>query len=109
MGALLRSGWSTGACILYNVWQARIGSRPVQNPTIYEMPRNVIDFNVTKTVGQKFEVRFSKQDIRNQLRTFRAGLRNRDADRTKTGNRYVRSSLFTLRDLNFRPNPTNTN
>ncbi len=52
---------------LYNVFGKRVfavGS--VLNPTIYEMPRNVIDFNVTKSIGQRFEVRFSAQDILNQ-------------------------------------------
>jgi hypothetical protein len=55
------------ANILYNVFGKRIfavGS--TENPTIYEMPRHVIDLNITKTIGKKFEVRASFQDLLNQ-------------------------------------------
>ncbi|MBD0258858.1 MAG: carboxypeptidase-like regulatory domain-containing protein, partial [Cytophagales bacterium] len=52
--------------VLYNVFGKRVfavGS--LENPTIYEMPRNVLDFNVTKSVGQKLDIRFSAQDVLN--------------------------------------------
>jgi len=52
---------------LYNVFGKRVFAvGTIENPTIYEMPRNVIDFNVTKTIGRKLEVRFNAQDILNQ-------------------------------------------
>ncbi len=52
---------------LYNVFGRRVFAVGTEaNPTIYEMPRNVIDFNVTKTIGRKLEVRFSAQDVLNQ-------------------------------------------
>ncbi len=52
---------------LYNVFGKRVFAVGTEtNPTIYEMPRNVVDFNITKTIGQKLEVRFSAQDILNQ-------------------------------------------
>jgi hypothetical protein len=53
--------------VLYNVFGKRVfavGS--LEEPTIYEMPRSVVDFNITKNIGPKLEVRFSAQDILNQ-------------------------------------------
>jgi hypothetical protein len=52
---------------LYNVFGKRLFAvGTLNNPTIYEMPRNVLDLNITKTLGQKFEVRLNIQDILNQ-------------------------------------------
>lgn len=53
---------------LYNVYGRRIfqvGDNDIQ-PTIYEMPRNVIDLNVIKSLGQRFELRLGIQDLLNQ-------------------------------------------
>ncbi len=56
------------ANVLYNV----IGSRVflvgdgVVSPTVYEMPRNVIDLNLSKELKKKIEAKLSIQDILNQ-------------------------------------------
>mgnify|MGYP002777784630 CR=1 FL=1 len=59
-------GWQ--ANLLYNVFGPRIfavGDK-INNPTIYEMPRHVVDFNVSKVFKKRLEVRLSIQDILNQ-------------------------------------------
>ena len=54
------------ANLLYNVAGPRIFAVGNQNqPTIYEMPRNVIDLNISRTFKNKFEVRLGIQDILN--------------------------------------------
>lgn len=53
--------------ILYNVAGARIfavGNQ--QNPTVYEMPRGVLDINISKRVQQQLEFRLGIQDILNR-------------------------------------------
>ncbi|MDX5419087.1 MAG: TonB-dependent receptor [Hymenobacteraceae bacterium] len=53
--------------MLYNVIGTRIfavGSN--LRPTVYELPRNVIDFSVTKAFGQNLELKAGIQDILNQ-------------------------------------------
>jgi len=58
------SGWQ--ANILYNVAGPRIfivGN--IDAPTIYEMPRNVVDINIAKTFAKKYEVRLGIQDLLN--------------------------------------------
>ncbi len=53
---------------MYNVFGKRIfavGDKDL-NPTQYEMPRNQIDFTVTKQLGQHFELKFGIQDVLNQ-------------------------------------------
>ncbi|MDX5346677.1 MAG: TonB-dependent receptor [Hymenobacteraceae bacterium] len=53
--------------LLYNVIGRRIFAvGNVQNPTIYEMPRNVIDLAVTKSFGKHLEIKAGVQDILNQ-------------------------------------------
>ncbi|MCS7004392.1 MAG: TonB-dependent receptor [Cytophagales bacterium] len=52
--------------ILYNVFGQRIFA--VGNntyPTIYELPRNVIDINISKTLGKKVEFKFGINDLLN--------------------------------------------
>ena len=49
----------------------RIGERVVivgvpGIPEVYEMPRSLVDFNISKTIGEYFTVRFSASDILNQ-------------------------------------------
>jgi TonB-dependent receptor len=61
-----KQGWQVN--LLYNVIGRRIfavGDRSVQ-PTIYEMPRNVIDLTVTKKIGNHIEARVGIQDLLNQ-------------------------------------------
>lgn len=59
------SGWQGN--ILYNVFGQRIFTvGNIDNPNIYEMPRHVVDLNVTKQVGKQLEFRFGVQDILNQ-------------------------------------------
>ena len=58
------SGWQYN--LLYNVAGPRIflvGN--IDDPTTYEMPRHVVDFNISKTIKQQFEVRLGIQDILN--------------------------------------------
>ncbi|AQG81527.1 TonB-dependent receptor [Spirosoma montaniterrae] len=60
-----KSGWQGN--ILYNVFGQRIFTvGNIQNPTVYEMPRHVVDINVTKQVGKSLELRLGIQDILNQ-------------------------------------------
>jgi len=54
--------------VLYNVVGKRIfmvGDKEVQ-PTVYEMPRHVIDLNIIKSIGQRMEVKLGIQDLLNQ-------------------------------------------
>jgi TonB-dependent receptor len=53
--------------MLYNVIGKRIflvGN--YRNPTVYEMPRNVIDLTITKSIGNRLEIKGGIQDILNQ-------------------------------------------
>ena len=64
-----RSGWQGN--LLYNVAGPRIFAvGNVDNPTIYEMPRHVVDFNISKTLAKQFEVRLGIQDLLNQYVRF---------------------------------------
>jgi outer membrane receptor protein involved in Fe transport len=64
-----------------NAWQANlmynvIGSRVflvgdgVVSPSVYEMPRNVIDLNLSKSINDKLEIKLGVQDILNQAFRF---------------------------------------
>lgn len=60
-----QNGWQ--ANILYNVSGPRIFAvGNVNSPTVYEMPRNVIDLNVSKNFNKRWEVRLGIQDLLNQ-------------------------------------------
>lgn len=53
--------------VLYNIYGPRIfavGTR--NNPTIYELPRSVIDLNISKTFNKQLDVRLGIQDVLNQ-------------------------------------------
>ncbi|GHA68991.1 TonB-dependent receptor [Pontibacter akesuensis] len=53
--------------LLYNVIGKRIFTvGDDQTPTVYEMPRNVLDLSLTKGFGKHFEVKAGIQDILNQ-------------------------------------------
>lgn len=59
------SGWQ--ANVLYNVFGPRIFAvGNAENPTIYEMPRHVVDLNVSKIIKKRMELRLGIQDILNQ-------------------------------------------
>lgn len=63
------SGWQGN--ILYNVFGQRIFTvGNLQNPTVYEMPRHVVDLNLTKQFNKKLELRLGIQDILNQYVRF---------------------------------------
>ncbi len=54
------------ANLLYNVIGPRIVIVGVPGiPEVWEMPRNTLDFTITKTFGKHFDVRFSVQNILN--------------------------------------------
>lgn len=60
-----KSGWQWNA--LYNVFGQRIFAvGNMENPTVYEMPRHVIDLNVSKRFNNKLELRLGIQDLLNQ-------------------------------------------
>ncbi|NID09930.1 TonB-dependent receptor [Fibrivirga algicola] len=60
-----KSGWQGN--LLYNVFGQRIFAvGNVDVPTIYEMPRHVVDLNLTKTFNNRIELRLGIQDILNQ-------------------------------------------
>ncbi len=85
---------------LYNVFGKRIFAvGTLENPTIYEMPRNVVDLNITKSIGQKFEIRANIQDIFNQRVRLEQDF-NRDGKITGSDKQTVRSlrrgQYFTL-------------
>jgi TonB-dependent receptor len=64
-----RTNWQ--ANLLYNIFGQRIfavGNR--ENPTIYEMPRHVIDLNISKKFTRNLELRFGIQDVLNQPARF---------------------------------------
>ena len=59
------SGWQWNA--LYNIFGQRIFAvGNMENPTVYEMPRNVIDLNISKKIKEQLEIRLGIQDILNQ-------------------------------------------
>ncbi|GAB3771001.1 TonB-dependent receptor [Spirosoma horti] len=58
------SGWQYN--VLYNVAGPRIflvGN--IEDPTTYEMPRHVVDFNISKSFNKQLELRLGIQDIFN--------------------------------------------
>ena len=62
----INRGWQVNA--LYNVVGQRIflvGDNEVQ-PTVYEMPRNVIDLNIIKAIGEHLQLKIGVQDLLNQ-------------------------------------------
>ncbi len=62
----VNSGWQVN--VLYNVVGQRIflvGDKEVQ-PTVYEMPRNIIDLNIIKALGEHWQVKVGVQDLLNQ-------------------------------------------
>lgn len=63
------SGWQWN--VLYNVFGQRIFTvGNSQNPTIYELPRHVVDLNLTKQFNKKIELRLGVQDLLNQAVRF---------------------------------------
>jgi hypothetical protein len=64
--------------VLYNVVGKRIfvAGDKLGNQTIYEMPRNVLDINITKTFGKFIEVRMGISDLLNQSFRFTTDTNN---------------------------------
>ncbi|QMW01423.1 TonB-dependent receptor [Spirosoma foliorum] len=100
-----KSGWQ--ANVLYNVFGQRIfavGNR--NNPTIYEMPRNVVDLNLTKQVNNKLELRLGIQDVLNQYVRFAqdfnhdgkigSDVTSQSADADQVLRKFKRGSYYTL-------------
>lgn len=52
--------------LLYNVIGKRLVVVGLDNPDVYEMPRNVFDLMITKNVGEHFQIKGGIQDILNQ-------------------------------------------
>lgn len=64
-----KSGWQGN--ILYNVFGQRVFAvGNTQNPTIYEMPRHVVDLNLSRTLANRIELRLGIQDLLNQYVRF---------------------------------------
>jgi outer membrane receptor protein involved in Fe transport len=85
--------------IFYNVFGKRI-SRVGSNifPTVYEMPRNMIDATISKTIGEKITLKVGAQNILNaRFRFFQDSDRNREIggiDQLITG--YQRGAYYTV-------------
>lgn len=93
--------------VLYNVFGQRIFAvGNVESPTVYEMPRHVVDLNISKTFNKQFEVRLGIQDILNQpvrfaqdfSRDARIGsdVTSRSAGADQDIRKFRRGSYFTL-------------
>jgi outer membrane receptor protein involved in Fe transport len=85
---------------LYNIFGKRLFAvGTIANPSIYEMPRGVLDLNITKSLGQKFELRLNFQDLLNQRVRLEQDF-NRDGKITGSDRQTVRSlrrgQYFTL-------------
>jgi TonB-dependent receptor len=105
------SGWQGN--ILYNVFGQRIFAvGNIQNPTIYEMPRNVVDLNLSKQFNKKLELRLGIQDILNQYVRFsqdfnrdgkvgsdvtsKTANADQDIRKFKRGSYYIVSAVYTF-------------
>lgn len=99
------SGWQ--ANVLYNVFGQRIFAvGNVDNPTVYEMPRNVIDLNISKKFKNNLELRLGIQDLLNQPVRFSQDFNNdgkiggdvttKGPDADQDIRKFKRGSYFTL-------------
>lgn len=52
--------------LLYNVIGKRIIVVGLDNPDVYEMPRNLLDLTITKDIGKNLQIKAGIQDILNQ-------------------------------------------
>jgi TonB-dependent receptor len=93
--------------VLYNVFGQRIFTvGNMTNPTVYEMPRHVVDLNVSKKLKNQLEIRLGIQDILNQPVRFaqdfnRDGKIGKDVTSQTTGadqniRKFKRGSYYTL-------------
>jgi TonB-dependent receptor len=99
------SGWQWN--VLYNIFGKRIFAvGNVNNPTVYEMPRNVVDLNISKKFKNNLEIRLGIQDLLNQNVRFSQDF-NRDgkigsdvtsqsASADQDVRKFKRGSYFTL-------------
>ncbi|MDR1878831.1 MAG: TonB-dependent receptor [Bacteroidales bacterium] len=70
--------WGLNACLQYNITGKRIvvlgesNQDPAQYiPDTYEMPRNMLDFSISKTIGKHVELSLGMKDILNQKVVFK--------------------------------------
>jgi len=96
------NGWQYS--LLYNVLGKRIyrvGSSDT-NPTMYEMPRNVIDLSVTKNFKNGLQLKAGLQDILNQASHFiqDSNYDGKITDIDDTVRKYKRGTYFTI-GLNY--------
>lgn len=100
-----RSGWQ--ANLLYNVFGQRIFAvGNLDNPTVYEMPRHVIDLNISKQFSKNLELRLGIQDLLNQPTRFSQDFNgdgkigkdvtSRNAGADQDVRKFRRGSYFTL-------------
>ena len=70
--------------VLYNVIGPRLFAvGTFGTPDIYEMPRNVLDVTLTKSLGKRFDLKLSAQDVLNQrVRLIQDSNENGDLERT---------------------------
>lgn len=90
-------GWQINA--MYNVIGKRIfviGDNQL-SADIYEMPRQVVDLNITKRIGERLELKLAAQDILNQpFRLIQDTNRDRNiSDSDGVFQKFNRGSLFT--------------
>ncbi len=93
-------GGKTQINLLYNVFGKRIfivGSEGY--PDVYELPRHLVDFNITQRIGNRFELRFGIQDLLNQSYVLTQDT-NRDRVQDRKKDKFIMSfkpgSIFTL-------------
>ncbi|MFM1745399.1 MAG: hypothetical protein RLZZ630_1336, partial [Bacteroidota bacterium] len=57
---------------LYNIIGSRLFAVGTQGtPSVYELPRHVVDLSITKGIGKHLEVKAGVQDLLNQAVTMR--------------------------------------
>lgn len=87
--------------LLYNVIGKRIVVVGLDNPDVYEMPRNVLDLMITKNIGEHVQIKGGIQDILNQKVIERQfveykGLRGETLKREQSTLEYNPGSIITL-------------
>lgn len=91
-----KAGWS--ASILYNVIGKRIETVgiPKQNPNddipdVYEMPRNMLDFSISKKIGKYVEIKGGIVDLLNTKIVYKQFLKITEEESTHTVEQLVKS------------------
>ena len=91
-----KAGWS--ASILYNVIGKRIETVgiPKQNPNddipdVYEMPRNMLDFSISKKIGKYVEIKGGIVDVLNTKVVYKQFLKITEGESSHTVEQLVKS------------------